>query len=117
MTTTQTGRYSPSITLTDNIVNASVGECFWTKLTSFVRVSGELIISTENTGILSKVFIDIPHYANVPEVWQISGTGIADHEISIVMAIVAENNKACLLFKPDIILNNVKISFSFSYNL
>lgn len=117
MITTQAGRYTPSITLADNIVNASVSECFWTNFTSFVRVSGELIISTENTGILSKVLIDIPHYADVPEFWQISGTGIVDHEVSVVATIVAENNKACLLFKPDIILNNVKIPFSFSYNL
>lgn len=117
MTVTQAGKYSPSITLADNVTYASVSECFWTKFHSFVRVSGEIIISTENAGNLSKVLIDIPYESELFDFWKISGTGVADYENSIIIAIIAESNKACMIFKPDFILNNVKIPFSFSYNL
>jgi hypothetical protein len=117
MITTQAGKYTPLITLADNVSNASVSECFWVKFGKSIRVSGELIVSTTDSNILSKLTLSLPESKEMSESWQITGTGVVDTEHSDIAAIIADNSKACILFKVSYILNNVKISFSFSYSV
>lgn len=117
MITTQAGKYTPNITLVNNVINVSISECFWTKFNTCVRVSGEITISTESINSLSKVLISLPHVSEIINSWEISGTGVTDYENSIIVAIIAEDNKACLIFKPNFIFNDIKIPFSFSYNV
>lgn len=115
---TESGIYSPAITLENNLSGVGLDEIYWTRIGNFVTVWGVLQVTPTTGGLTTSFGMALPILSYFTFVSQLAGMGIGNQlPETIVILADTTNNRAQFIWLTTVTGTQFYLPFSFSYQI